>query len=179
MARLRQAKAIRLLSRFCADRSGATAVEFALVAFPFITLLFAIMQTALVMFGNLALQTLIDDSSRSIMVGQMNGKAFDAFKAKLCGGRMSVMFDCDKLLVQVQSFSSFGEAADAELPDSKCFPDDKDDPEPKAEDCWKAGAGKSVVVVLVSYDWPFAIDLEDLDHKTRITAVTAFRNEPF
>lgn len=179
MARARRTKAIGLLPRFWADRTGAAAVEFGFIAFPFIMLLFTILQTALVMFGDLALQTLTDDAARSIRVGQMKGKALDVFKERLCEGRMSAMFECEKLLLQVKSFSSFGEAADADFPDSKCFPENKDDPEPKPEDCWDSGVGKDIVVVLVSYDWPFAIDPNDLDHKSRITAVAAFRNEPF
>jgi Flp pilus assembly protein TadG len=177
MARLRHTKAMRLLSRFCADRTGATAVEFAFIAFPFFSMLFAIIQTSLVMFGGQALQAMTSTGARKIMTGEMKGQAFDDFKQAMCSsGGLSTMFDCDKLLVQVQSFKDFSLASAAPVLNSACF---KLEPPPTSTDCFKPGAGKDVVIVRVAYDWPFAVDLEDLDHKTRITAVAAFRSEPF
>ena len=52
------------------DRRGAAAVEFALVAPPFLALLFAILELALVFFASQALETVTQDSSRLIMTGQ-------------------------------------------------------------------------------------------------------------
>jgi Flp pilus assembly protein TadG len=176
MARLRTFRSMKhCLSRFGADRSGATAVEFAFVAFPFFTLLFAIIQTSMVMFGSQALQTMTTMGSRKIMTGEMKSKSFDDFKAAMCAASMSAMFDCDKLLIQVQSFANFSDPSTVVIK-PKCF---KFDPPPTAAECYNAGAKEQFVIVRVAYDWPFAVNLEDLDHKTRITAVAAFRNEPF
>lgn len=177
MARPRRTRRMGLLSRFCADRTGATAVEFGLVAFPFFALLFAIIQTSMVLFGGQALQAMTSTAARKIMTGEMKGKAFNDFKEAMCdGGGLSAMFDCDKLLVQVQSFKDFSNASVAAVINSKCF---TLIPPPTANDCYNSGVGKDVVIVRVAYDWPFAVDLEDLDHKTRITAVAAFRSEPY
>ena len=55
---------------FLADRQGATAVEFALVATPFIGLLFGIIQTFLIFFAQQLLETSVNQSSRLILTGQ-------------------------------------------------------------------------------------------------------------
>jgi Flp pilus assembly protein TadG len=176
MSRLRH-KAIELLSRFGADRTGATAVEFALVAFPFFSLLFAIIQTSLVMFGGQALQAMTSSGARKIMTGEAKGQTFADFKKAMCSaGGLSGMFNCDKLFIQVQSFENFGDASAAPVLNSKCF---TLTPPPTAGDCFKPGTGKDVVIIRVAYDWPFAVSLEDMSHSTRIAAVAAFRNEPF
>jgi Flp pilus assembly protein TadG len=175
MTRPRRTRLKFLLSRFCADRTGATAVEFAFVALPFFTLLFAIIQTSLVMFGSQALQSMTSTAGRKIMTGEMVGKTFSDFKDAMCTGTgASAMFDCDKLLVQVQAFDSFPTAS--MVTKEPCF---KLDPPPTGSDCYNSGNGRQIVIIRVAYDWPFAVDLEELDHKTRITAVAAFRNEPF
>ncbi|BCJ92038.1 pilus biosynthesis protein TadE [Terrihabitans soli] len=177
MTRLRHTRAIRLLSRFCADRTGATAVEFGLVAMPFFTLLFAIMQTSLVMFGSQALQTMTSAGARKIMTGQMKNASFSEFKNALCSSSgMSAMFDCDNVFIQVVSFPDFSAASTQMIVNPKCF---KREPQPTAADCWDPGTRQEVVIVRVAYDWPFAVNLDDVSHKTRITAVNASRNEPF
>src|ERR1700749_4204047 len=71
---------IKRLARVAAERSapraflrcrgGATAVEFALVAAPFIALLVAILQTALVFFAARVLDEVTEEASRYIMTGQ-------------------------------------------------------------------------------------------------------------
>src|SRR5712692_11914383 len=64
---LASAPARRLLCR----EDGAAAVEFALVAAPFLALIFAIIETALVFFAGQYLETVVADSSRLIMTGQV------------------------------------------------------------------------------------------------------------
>ena len=98
----------RFIARLRADESGAAAVEFALVALPFFGLLFGIVQTSLVMFAGQVLQTTVADVSRKIMTGQLKTKA--DFEAALCASASMTMFDCNKLLVQVQSFGDFSVA---------------------------------------------------------------------
>ena len=53
---------------FC--RKGATAVEFALVAAPFLALLVAIFETALVFFAGRVLDEVTEEASRYILTGQ-------------------------------------------------------------------------------------------------------------
>src|ERR1700687_1379750 len=72
----------RLLRR----EDGAAAVEFALVAAPFLALLFAIMETALVFFAGQYLETVVTDTSRLIMTGQAQtqGLTQSQFLTQVC-----------------------------------------------------------------------------------------------
>ena len=60
----------QLLRRFRDNHTGASAVEFAIVAPLFLALLFAIIETALVFFAGQVLETVTQDSARMIMTGQ-------------------------------------------------------------------------------------------------------------
>ena len=63
------------LRRLRRDRQGSAAVEFALVAPMFFGLLFAIIETAMVFFAGQVLETVTQDSARTIMTGQaQNGQ---------------------------------------------------------------------------------------------------------
>jgi Flp pilus assembly pilin Flp len=67
VARPIEGVARRLLRR----EDGVAAVEFALVAAPFLALMFAIIEAALVFFTRQYLETVLADSSRLIMAGQV------------------------------------------------------------------------------------------------------------
>jgi Flp pilus assembly protein TadG len=54
---------------FVANQKGATAVEFGLVAAPFIALLMALIQTFLVFFAQQLLESVVTESSRIILTG--------------------------------------------------------------------------------------------------------------
>jgi len=55
--------------RMVRQEDGAAAVEFALVAAPFLAMVFAIIETAIVFFAGQALETAAADGSRLIMTG--------------------------------------------------------------------------------------------------------------
>src|SRR5689334_5000603 len=92
---LRGARIARMLRRFGRRKDGAAAVEFAVVAAPFIAMLFAILETALVFFAGQTLETAVSDSSRLIMTGQAQTGNFDqsAFKNAVCT-KIYGLFDC-------------------------------------------------------------------------------------
>src|SRR5437763_5625471 len=95
--------------RMLREQSGAAAVEFALVAAPFLALLFAIIETAIVFFAGQALETAVADSSRLIMTGQAQSQNFDAaaFKNAVCA-KIFGLFDCQNgVYVDVKTFTSF------------------------------------------------------------------------
>ena len=68
--RLRAAVAHRTVRRFARGKDGIAAVEFGMVAAPFLALMFAIMETAIVFFAGQTLETAVADSARLIMTGQ-------------------------------------------------------------------------------------------------------------
>ena len=61
--------------RFIRQQDGATTVEFAMVAAPFLAMMFAIIETAIVFFAGQTLETAGADSARLIMTGQAQTKA--------------------------------------------------------------------------------------------------------
>jgi len=76
-----------VVRRFIRQQDGATAVEFAMVAAPFLAMMFAIIETAIVFFAGQTLETAGADSARLIMTGQAQTQGFDqtAFKNAVCG----------------------------------------------------------------------------------------------
>jgi len=161
----------RLLARLRADEGGATTVEFAFVALPFFGLLFAIVQTSLVMFAGQVLQAMVADISRKIMTGQLVNKTRADFKKELCASPNMFLFDCEKLFVQVQWSGSFSDA------DPKGNPECFDPAKAEKADCYNPGTASQIVVVRVDYEWPFGISL--LDDNKKLVAVSAFRSEPY
>ena len=75
--------------RFARQQDGAAAIEFGMVAAPFLALVFAIMETAMVFFAGQALETATADSARLIMTGQaqkpgMSQSQFKTRSARRC-----------------------------------------------------------------------------------------------
>src|SRR6185436_18855065 len=86
---------ISTLRRFARRSEGVAAVEFGMVAAPFLALMFAIMETALVFFASQTLETAVAVSSRLIMTGQAQSQSLDAgaFKNSVCS-KIGGLFDC-------------------------------------------------------------------------------------
>src|SRR5690242_10232348 len=100
----------RLTLRFARKQDGSAAVEFSIVALPFLALTFAIMETALVFFAGQTLETAVADASRLIMTGtaQNQGWSKDDFKTAVCAQLNGGLFDCaNKVLVDVRTYASF------------------------------------------------------------------------
>jgi Flp pilus assembly pilin Flp len=84
-----------LLRRVKRDNSGATAIEFSLVALPFFALLFAIIETAFTFFTQQYLDTAVEDVSRQIAVGSLTEANTDKVKIKeLICDKIIAFFDC-------------------------------------------------------------------------------------
>ena len=99
----------RLVRRFVRQQDGSAAIEFSLVAVPFLGLTFAILETALVFFAGQTLETAVTDSARLIMTGQAQDKAWtkDDFKTEVCS-RIHGLFDCaGGVYVDVKTFDNF------------------------------------------------------------------------
>lgn len=98
-----------LLTRFRADRKGATAVEFGLLAMPFFFMLMMIVETSLVFWTRQALQEATSQASRTILTGQSRTlytgsqtAQTQAFRDAICA-RMRMASDCSsRLFVDVQ-----------------------------------------------------------------------------
>jgi Flp pilus assembly protein TadG len=170
----------RSLRRLLRRQDGAAAVEFALVAAPFLALVFAIIETAVVFFAGQALETAAADSARLIMTGQAQTQGFDQakFKQAVCS-RIYGLFNCNSgLYVDVKSYPSF-----ASIDTSK--PIDSNGNLQTANFGYKPGGPGDIVLVRLMYEWPvyvslLGLNLSDMSGGRRLLMSTiAFRNEPY
>lgn len=165
---------------FLGDKKAATAVEFGLVAAPFIALVVGIIQTFLVFFGQELLEAVVQQSSRLILTGQVQAASMDqgTFAKKVCA-QVVIIFDCSKLMIDVAPYSSFS-AANTSMP-TLTF-----DAQGNATNTWQYNPGNpgDVVVMRLMYQWPvfmgpLGFTLANLPNGNRlIMASAAFQNEP-
>lgn len=107
---------------FLADRAGTTAVEFAMIAVPFLGLIGAIFETGSIYFRTAQLQMATETASRSILTrstaANLTYKQF--VDQNICTwktqgvvkpGTLSKMFDCDKIMVNVASPTNWSSAS--------------------------------------------------------------------
>src|SRR5262245_14711114 len=89
----------RIVRRLVRKDDGAAALEFAAVGAPFFFLLFAIIETGLMLWGSQMLETAVADAGRLIMTGQAQTKGFDqsTFKQDVCARLVGGLLDCDKV----------------------------------------------------------------------------------
>jgi Flp pilus assembly protein TadG len=169
----------RLVRRFARRQDGAAAVEFALVALPFLALTFAILETALVFFAGQTLETAVADSARLIMTGQAQSANYTAndFKNQVCA-RIASLFDCaGGVYVDVKSYSTFGSISSAQPVTNNQF-------DPTKVGYSLAGPG-CIQVVTLYYQWPIYVsllgnNLSNLSGNYRLLAASAvFKNEPY
>ena len=169
----------RLARRFIRQEDGSTAVEFGLVAVPFLGLTFAILETALVFFAGQTLETAVTDSARLIMTGQAQDKAWtkEDFKTEVCS-RIHGLFDCaGGVYVDVKTFENFA-AINNDLPLTDGAID-----ESKLN--YSPGNPGQIEVVTLYYQWPIYVsllgnNLTNINGNRRLLVATAvFCNEPF
>ena len=97
----------RLFSLLRRDKTGATAVEFALLGIPFAALLFGIVEISVLFFVTSTVHHAVSEISRDIRTGefQSTGGGADEFKEAICNA-MSTVGDCANLRVDVISSST-------------------------------------------------------------------------
>jgi Flp pilus assembly protein TadG len=101
-----------LLRRFALQSRASTTVEFALVATPFLALIFAIIETSIVFFADETLETAAANVGRLVLTGQAQNQGWSAaqFKQQVCD-QIHALFNCASgVYVDVQSYSSFASA---------------------------------------------------------------------
>ena len=166
---------------------GAAAVEFAMIATPFLMLLFGLFEIMMIFFVQTSLVSAVHEESRKIKTGQANagaGLTAAAFKAGICS-RMMGMIDCnDRLFVMVENQPATGN-----------LPSPMSNPAILASPPYQQNtAAGSIVVVRGFYMWPLMTPgISSVFKNTSATgpngnlgstnrmlvATAAFRNEPF
>ena len=159
---------------------GAAAVEFALVATPFIALLVAIIQTMVVFLAQRLLDEVVSQASRVILTGQAQTSSLSQaqFADWVCQ-KTVIFFTCNNLMVNVQSYGSFS-AASASTP-TLTF-----DSQGNVTNSWSYSLGNpgDIVVVQVLYQWPvllgpLSFNLSNLSNGNRLLiSSNVFKREP-
>jgi len=174
---------------FVRDSEGATAVEFALIATPFLAILAALIQTFLLFFAQSILENAVRQSARQILTGQVQSQdasltpaaAVAAFKTTVCNNA-KVLFSCTGstgLMVDVQVANNWSSA-------NVGMPTLTYDSNGNVTNTWQFNPGTAgdIVVVRVMYLWPIffgpiAFNMANQPNGSRlIMASAAFQNEP-
>jgi Flp pilus assembly protein TadG len=169
------ASARKLLRR----EDGSAAIEFAVVAAPFLALLFAVMESALMFFADQTLETAVAESSRLILTGQAQNQSFNLanFQTAVCQN-LSSMFTCNNVLIDVETAQSFC-SANTSLPIQNG--------QIQNNFSFTPGNPGDIVVVRLMYQWPVYVSLLGLSNALSnmsgsnylMMATAAFRNEPY
>ena len=172
---------------FVRDRSGTTAIEFSLVAMPFLAMLFAILETALSLWSSQVLDNAVTNAGRLIYTGQFqqaNAATTDPsqlaakFKEELCRNIVALL-DCSEIKIDVRAADSF--------PDQSPQPPITADKQFDAANFGKyepPGPNK-VVVIRAAYEYPVFVSLMNPNQanlangKRLLMGSAAFRTEPY
>jgi Flp pilus assembly protein TadG len=174
-------KRLALAGSFARREDGAAAVEFAIVAAPFIALTLATVQTALAFFAGQVLESAVVDSSRAILTGsaQNAGLSQSGFANLVCT-KVQTLFNCSNLMIDVQTATSFS-AANTAMP-TLTFNGNGN-----VTNSWSYNPGNpgDIVVMRVMYQWPvflgpLGLSLSNEGNGNLLLMATAvFKNEPY
>jgi Flp pilus assembly protein TadG len=161
------------------DEDGAAAIEFALVALPFLLLLLGMFEVGLIFFAGTSLQAAVESAARHIRTNDLGASpsaAQSVFKQLICD--RAEFLKCGLIQVNVETKPDFSTA-------SFSSPIKKDGTlDPKLSKFTPA-TGCQVVLVRAFYEWPTFTpmlsallgNLKDGNHL--LIGAAAFRTEPF
>jgi Flp pilus assembly protein TadG len=167
----------RIVRRFKGDRQGTTAVEFAMLAFPFFLLLFGIIECSLLFFAGQMLESAVDDVGRKIRTGQLDDTMTEGeFKNEICNAT-ALLFSCQKLLVDLKIAATFDELDEPPEPQNGVID--------TSDYSFTAPCPEQIAMVTVTYEWPVFTNyvisqVSRLNsHNALLNAMAVFRTEPY
>ena len=190
--------------RFGRDERGTTAVEFAMIAFPFFILIAIPMEIGLAYFSQRMLSHGADQTVRKLRIGALRSDHYTdadgnqvslirdkvdadgnptgetevddaALKEQICLNSSMFLFDCTKLIVDVRTIASWDAYSAPENSGGVLYTDATG---------FAPGGRNSVNVLKFYYPWPryfdwrFRTQNANEGRQTYITASTAFMTEP-
>ncbi len=165
------------------DERAATAVEFAMLVTPLIALILASLQLSIIFYAGQMLQTAAVSTSRELMTGtaQQANETQIQFKQDVCNSpTVGVLFDCNSLVVDVQSASSYGGILNT-APITITF-DASGHP---IQGAYSTGNPGDVIILRVEYDWPVIASplMPGLANQANgdhlLVATSVFKTEPY
>ncbi|MGL5115409.1 MAG: TadE/TadG family type IV pilus assembly protein [Beijerinckiaceae bacterium] len=129
-----------MFRRFRKQQEGATAVEFAIVAMPFFGMIMAVLELAIFFFASRTLEDALFNASRKVLTQSLPaGNICTEFKNEL-QRQLPKFMDIGSVTISATPLTSFsGSGASANFASGGC----------------SFGARGSVVVLTVSYPYPF------------------------
>jgi Flp pilus assembly protein TadG len=174
-------KRLTQVTGFAQREDGAAALEFAIIAAPFLALILAAMQTALAFFAGQVLESAVADSSREILTGQAQnaGLTQSQFATAVCG-KVEALFNCSGLMIDVQTAASFSSA-------NTSAPTLTYNSGGNVTNSWSYNPGNpgDIVVMRVMYQWPVFLGPLGLslsnegNGKLLLMSTAVFKNEPY
>jgi len=174
-------KRLAIATGFARHEEGAAALEFAIIAAPFIALILAAMQTALAFFAGQVLESAVADSSREILTGQVQnaGMTQAQFASAVCS-KVQALFACGGLMIDVQTAASFS-AANTGAPTLTYNAGGQ------VNNSWSYNPGNpgDIVVMRVMYLWPVFLGplglnlANESNNELLLMATATFKNEPY
>lgn len=161
------------------DERGATAVEFGLLALPFLALVSAILETAIIFLASNIFESALQDSTRLIRTGQAhkNSYTIEDFRGEICD-RTYGLFDCSQIKLSVRTIGTFASVNIAP-------PLAPDTAEWTLAEQYDPGNRKSIVVAEAYYKWDTLLDImgfnlmSSADGTVLMGTARVWRNEPF
>ena len=170
----------RRILRFRRAQSGATAIEFAIIAPLFIGLLISVLETGIYFFAQNVLQNAAVQSGRVFMTGQgqTNGTTQVQFVTNTVCPLIQALFTCNNLMVDVETYTTFGGANVAK-------PTLTYNAQGAVTNSWVFSPGTTgITVVRLIYQWPvitgpFSLIGSQANGTAEIMGVSAFKVEPY
>ena len=151
----------RPLRDLATANDGATIIEFAFVAAPFIAILMAILQTTLIYFAQESLETAVEAVGRTVVTGQAQASDASGSGSGMTQAQLQARFQqtacaslpkylsCSRLFVDVRSATSWGSMNTA-LPTITLDQNGN----PTNSFSYSLGSQGAVVMVRLMYIWP-------------------------
>lgn len=170
---------------FAKDTRGTTAIEFGMVALPFLMFAFGIMGTGLHFFTQNSLEHAVESTARKIRTGQaqQSGTTVSEFKQMIVD-EAGPMIDVSKLQVHLQTGAEWTDVSPVGCLDNSGTQTSGTGNSGDAIGQHSGGAGE-VVMVTVCYEWDLAAAMPFLQYgnmgngSAMIQASTTFRTEPY
>ena len=172
-----------VLRKFGKDERGVAAIEFAILAMPFLLVLFAVLESTISFASQQVMADTVDDMARSIRVGNLRmgspEAAPAAIKTKICDDlELFVANGCPELVVDMKVYPTY-----SDIPTSIPRKPDKD--VNTSGFAINVGDAQEIQMLRIFYRWKFYTHFigekvaELPGDKTLLYAAAAWKNEPF
>ncbi len=156
---------------------GTSAVEFAIIALPFIAILFVTLQTSILLMAQEELETAVEKAGRLVLTGRAPSTQAQ-FATDVCG-YLTALFNCNNLMINMQTADAFADASPA-------APTLTFNASGQVTNTWsyQPGSAGQIVVLQVMYQWPvfarlLGFNMSNLSNGNYLLIATSvFKNEP-